>query len=159
MAECVAEVRRLEKFFDGFEVWYVLHLDNQDADHLAWITSSKASTPPDVIIEKLTKPPVKAGEPAEQADFMVIDGPDQEPTYDWMTPISMFLENQPPSDDNVEVERIARNAKMYHLIDGVLYRRGAMAWWCGASPERKAFSWCRIFIVVFADHTHHDALS
>jgi hypothetical protein len=41
-----------------------------------------------------------------------------------MNLIRMFLENQPPSDDNAEVERIACKAKMYHLIDGVLYRRG-----------------------------------
>jgi hypothetical protein len=42
-----------------------------------------------------------------------------------MNPIRMFLENQPPSYDNTEVERIVRKVKMYHLIDGVLYRRGA----------------------------------
>jgi hypothetical protein len=37
----------------------------------------------------------------------------------------MFLNNQPPSDDNAEVERIVCKSKMYHLIDGILYRRGA----------------------------------
>jgi hypothetical protein len=36
----------------------------------------------------------------------------------------MFLDNQPPSDDNAEVERITHKSKMYHLIDGILYRRG-----------------------------------
>ena len=46
MTEYLAEVRRLEKFFDGFEVRYVPRLDNRDADHLAWIASSKAPTPP-----------------------------------------------------------------------------------------------------------------
>jgi hypothetical protein len=25
----------MEKFFDGFEVWYVPRLDNRDADHLS----------------------------------------------------------------------------------------------------------------------------
>jgi hypothetical protein len=64
---------------------------------------------------------VKLVEQAKEADLMVIDGPDQEPAYDWMNPIRMFLENQPPSDDNAEVERIACKAKMYHLIDRVLY--------------------------------------
>jgi hypothetical protein len=34
----------------------------------------------------------------------------------------MFLDNQPPSDDNAEVERIARKSKMYHVIDGILYQ-------------------------------------
>jgi hypothetical protein len=42
-----------------------------------------------------------------------------------MSPIKMFLDNQSPSDDNAKVERIARKSKMYHLIDGILYRRGA----------------------------------
>jgi hypothetical protein len=35
MTEYLAEVRRMEKFFDGFEVWYVPQLDNRDPDHLA----------------------------------------------------------------------------------------------------------------------------
>jgi hypothetical protein len=37
----------------------------------------------------------------------------------------MFLDNQPPSDDNAEVKRIMCKSKMYHLIDEMLYRRGA----------------------------------
>jgi hypothetical protein len=37
----------------------------------------------------------------------------------------MFLSNQPLSDDDAEVERIVRKNRMYHLIDGVLYRQGA----------------------------------
>jgi hypothetical protein len=56
MAEYLTEVRRLEKFFDSFEVRYVPHLDIRDADHLAWIASSRAPIPLDVIIEKLTDP-------------------------------------------------------------------------------------------------------
>jgi hypothetical protein len=55
MVEYLAEMRGMEKFFDGFKVRYVPCLDNWDADHLAWIASSRAPTPPDVIIEKLTK--------------------------------------------------------------------------------------------------------
>jgi hypothetical protein len=55
---------------------------------------------------------------------MVIDELDQEPSYDWMNPIKMFLENQPPSDDNAEVECITRKSKQYHLIDWILFQRG-----------------------------------
>jgi ribonuclease HI len=40
MAEYLAEVCKMEKFFDGFEVRYVPRLDNRDVDHLAWIASS-----------------------------------------------------------------------------------------------------------------------
>jgi hypothetical protein len=35
IAEYLAEVRRMEKFFDGFEVQYAPCLDNHDTDHLA----------------------------------------------------------------------------------------------------------------------------
>jgi hypothetical protein len=62
MAEYLAEMRRMEKFFYGFEVWYVPHLDNRDANHLSWITSSRAPTPPNVIVEILSKPSVKPKE-------------------------------------------------------------------------------------------------
>jgi hypothetical protein len=50
--------------------------------------------------------PVEVGNEAIEQDLMVIDEPDQEPAYDWMNPIKMFLENQPPSEDNAEVECI-----------------------------------------------------
>jgi hypothetical protein len=53
---------------------------------------------------------------------MVIDESEQEPTYDWMSLIMMFLDNQPSSDKNVEVERIVRKSKMYLLIVRILYR-------------------------------------
>jgi hypothetical protein len=125
MAKYLAEVHRMEKFFDEFEVQYIPRLDNRDADHLAWIASSKAPTPPDVIIEKLSKPlvrPIEEAIDASKLDLMVIDEPEQGLVYDWMSMIKMFLYNQPPSDDNVEVECIACKSKMYHLIDGVLYR-------------------------------------
>jgi hypothetical protein len=89
----------MEKFLDGFEVRYVPRLDNCDADHLAWIASSRAPTVSDIIIEKLTKPSVRPVEPTNEAieqDLMVIDEPEQELVYNWMHPIKMFLESQPP---------------------------------------------------------------
>jgi hypothetical protein len=75
-----------------------------------------------VIIERLTKPMVKPPELVKEADLMVIYGPGQESVYNWMNLVRMFLENQPASDNNAEVERIARKSNMYHLIDGVIYR-------------------------------------
>jgi hypothetical protein len=64
-------------------------------------------------------------EPLKEAVLMIIDGAEQQPEVDWMSPIMAYLDNQPISDDNVEIERIARKSRMYHLIDGVLYRQGA----------------------------------
>jgi hypothetical protein len=106
MVEYLAEVCKMEKFFDIFEVRYVPHLDNHDANHLAWIASYREPTPSDVNIEKLPKPSVKPAESTSDAieqDLMVIDEPDEKPVYDWMQLIRMFLENHPPSDDNAEV--------------------------------------------------------
>jgi hypothetical protein len=100
-------------------------LGNRETNHLAWITFSRVPTPLDVIIEILSKSSAKPAEATSEAieqDRMVIDEPKQEPTYDWMHPIKSFMENQPPSDDNAEVERIARKSKQYHLIDGILFR-------------------------------------
>jgi hypothetical protein len=73
----MTEVQRMEKFFDGFDVRYVPRLDNRDADHLAWIASSRAPMPPDVIIENLTKPSVKEVETLRETDLIIIDGAEQ----------------------------------------------------------------------------------
>jgi hypothetical protein len=118
----------MKKTLYGFEVRYVPRLDNRDADHLAWIASSKAPTPPDIIVDKLSKPSVKAAESSEVAigqDLMLIDDLEQDSMFDWMHPINMFLENQPPSYDNAKVECIAKKSKQYHMIDVILFRRGA----------------------------------
>jgi hypothetical protein len=96
MVGYLSEVCRMEKFFDGFEVWYVPHIDKSDVDHLVWITFSKAPTPLDVIIEKLSKPLVKPEESTNEAagtDVMVIDEPIQQLAYDWMSPIRAFLDH------------------------------------------------------------------
>jgi hypothetical protein len=90
MAEYLAEVRRLEKFFDGFEVRYAPRLENRDADHLVWIASSRAPIPPDVILERLVKSSVKEIEPSEDTCVMVIDGPDQQSGGDWMSQIRSY---------------------------------------------------------------------
>jgi hypothetical protein len=76
--------------------------------------------PSDVIIEKLTKPSIKSVETLREIDLMIIDGAEQQPEIDWMSPIKVYLDNQPISDDNAEIKRIARKSRMYHLIEGVL---------------------------------------
>jgi hypothetical protein len=54
--------------------------------------------------------------------LMIIDERAQHPAYDWMNLIRAYLDNQPLSDDNAEVECIMWKSRMYHLIYGVLYR-------------------------------------
>jgi hypothetical protein len=82
IAKYLAEVCMMEKFFNGFEVQYVPRLENLDVDHLAWIASSRAPTPPDVIIERLSKPSVKPEESTSEVgpELLIIDEPAQQPT-------------------------------------------------------------------------------
>jgi hypothetical protein len=55
---------------------------------------------------------------------MIINGVEHQPKIDWMSPIKAYMDNQSISDYNAEIERIARKFRMYHLIDGVLYKQG-----------------------------------
>jgi hypothetical protein len=64
-------------------------------------------------------------ETLRETDLMIIDGAEQQLELDWMSPIKAYQDNQPISDDNTEIERIAHKSRMYHLIDGVLYKQGA----------------------------------
>jgi hypothetical protein len=64
-------------------------------------------------------------ETLRETDLMIIDGSEQQLEVDWMSHIKAYLDNQPISDDNAEIERIARKSRIYHLIDGVLYKQGA----------------------------------
>jgi hypothetical protein len=41
-----------------------------------------------------------------------------------MSPIKAYLDNQPILDYNAEIKRITRKSRIYHLIDGVLYKQG-----------------------------------
>jgi hypothetical protein len=105
-------------------VWYVTQQDNRDADHPTWIPSSRAPTLSDVIIEQLSKPSIKPAESTSKVirqDLMIIDELEQDLAYDWMHPIKMFLEIQPPLNGNAKVEHIAYKSKRYHLVDGILF--------------------------------------
>jgi hypothetical protein len=62
-------------------------------DHVACIASSRAPTPLDVIIEKLTKPSVKAVETLKETDLMITDEAEQQSETNWMSPIKVYLDN------------------------------------------------------------------
>jgi hypothetical protein len=46
-------------------------------NHQAWIASSRAPIPSDVIVQKLTKPSIKSVEALRETDLMIIDGAEQ----------------------------------------------------------------------------------
>jgi hypothetical protein len=85
MAEYLEKVCRMEKSFDGFKVHHVPRLDKKDVDHQACVTWSRAPTPLDMIIERLSKPSVKPKlQNTEPTYLMVIDGEKPDLADDWM---------------------------------------------------------------------------
>jgi ribonuclease HI len=54
-----AEVRKLEKNFQGLEILHVLQDSNVAADVLAKLGSGRAKVPPSVFVEELPSPSIK----------------------------------------------------------------------------------------------------
>jgi hypothetical protein len=54
-----AEVRKLEKNFQGLEILHVLRDSNITADILAKLGLDRAKVPPDVFVEELSAPSIK----------------------------------------------------------------------------------------------------
>jgi hypothetical protein len=65
MAAHVAEVRRMERHFNGLELRHVARKENTEADELSQLASSRAPLPPGVFKEKLCQPTVTAADRAE----------------------------------------------------------------------------------------------
>ena len=59
MGAYCAEIRKLERHFQGLEILHVLRDSNITADVLAKLKSDRAKVPPDVFIEELSTPSIK----------------------------------------------------------------------------------------------------
>ena len=59
MGAYCAEIRKLEKHFQGLEILHVLRDSNIAADVLAKLGSDRAKVPPGVFIEELSAPSIK----------------------------------------------------------------------------------------------------
>ena len=62
MATYVAEVRRMERHFDGLELRHIPWKVNTEAGELFWLASSRAPLPLGVFEEKLCRPTVTVAE-------------------------------------------------------------------------------------------------
>jgi hypothetical protein len=119
-----AEVRKLEKIFQGLEILHVLRGSNVAADVLAKLGSNRAKVPPGVFVEELPSPSIKQPDeitselPAPTTQIMVI-------TRSWTQDfIDYIRENKLPSNKE-EATRIIRRSKNYVLVGDNLYRRAA----------------------------------
>jgi hypothetical protein len=117
-----AEVRKLEKNFQGLEILHVLHDLNIATDILAKLGSDRAKVPPGVFAVELSTPSIKQpGEitpelSAPATEIWVI-------TQSWTQEfIDYIKENKLPTNKE-EAIRIVRRSKNYVLMGDNLYRR------------------------------------
>ena len=128
----LAEVRKLEKRFDGIEVRHVYRKDNIEPDDLARRASRREPLEPGTFLDVLTRPSVKeatgedspdapnVGSGATEAERAVAD---IETTDDWRTPLIKFIGSEELPEDDAEAEKISRKAKVYCMIGNDLYKK------------------------------------
>src|SRR4051812_23690514 len=131
-------VRKLEKKFDGLELHHIPRAQNQAADDLAKLGSTRGQIPSGIYFEHLHSPTVRE-DPYSEADSSMLPDeniPDKEdiPTVvdlvfdvelinpEWTLPILRYLQKQELPEDEIEAKQIIRKAKSYSVINDELYR-------------------------------------
>jgi hypothetical protein len=117
MGAYCAEVRKLEKHFQGLEILHVLCDSNIAADVLAKFRLDRAKVPPSVFIEKLSAPSIKQPDEitpellAPSTQILVI-------TLTWTQAFVDYIkENKLPANKE-EATRVVRRSKNYVLVGG-----------------------------------------
>nr|ABF95942.1 retrotransposon protein, putative, unclassified, expressed [Oryza sativa Japonica Group] len=134
LSKYLAEVRKLEKRFDGIEVRHVYRKDNIEPDDIARRASRREPLEPGTFLDVLTRPSVKdaSGEDspvslnnssgATEVERVVAD---IETTDDWRTPLIKFIGSKELPEDDAEAEKISCKAKVYYMIGNDLYKKAS----------------------------------
>nr|ABA93980.1 retrotransposon protein, putative, Ty3-gypsy subclass [Oryza sativa Japonica Group] len=132
LSKYLAEVRKLEKRFDGIEVRHVYRKDNIEPDDLARRASRREPLEPGTFLDILTKPSVKevsgevspaAPEISSEATKVERAVADIETTDDWRIPLIKFINSEELPEDDTEAEIITRKAKIYCMVGNDLYKK------------------------------------
>ena len=143
MAAYLEEVRRLEKHFRGMELMHIPRKENQEADDIAKRALKRQAQPPGVFEERLVKasieqpqearpastdealpPPPASGAPGcgpPTGERLLLTAVHQE--VGWIDEIKDYLAVGILPGEDVEAERITRQAKSYRILEGNLYRK------------------------------------
>ncbi len=132
LSKYLAEVRKLEKRFDGIKVQHVYRKDNIEPDDLARRASRRGPLEPGTFLDVQTMPSVKEASNedspvapdissgATEAERTVAD---IETTDDWRTPLIKFISSEELPEDDAEAEKISHKAKVYCMIGNDLYKK------------------------------------
>ncbi|XP_066333170.1 uncharacterized protein [Miscanthus floridulus] len=121
-----AEIRKLEVKFYGLEFHHVVQDENQAADRLSKIGSTRAQVPVGVFVQDLRTPSIKPGQeveemlPTEQL-VLVVPGP----SIDWRELFIKYLTIAEVPTNKIGAERLIPRSKNYVLVDGKLMRKNA----------------------------------
>jgi len=121
-----AKIRKLEGKFYGIEYHHVVRDQNQPADQLSKIGSSRATVPPGVFVQDLLVPSIKEEKEVEEvppAEQLVLAVPS--PVADWRVQFIKYLTNSKVPADKTDTEHLIRRSKHYVLVDGNLMRKSA----------------------------------
>ncbi|XP_066374888.1 uncharacterized protein [Miscanthus floridulus] len=124
-AYCV-EVRKLEGKFYGIEYHHVVRDQNQLADHLSKLGSSRAMSLPGVFIQDLLVPSIKEDKEVQEvppAEQLVLSVPS--PAADWKEQFIKYLTSAEVPSNKTKIERLIHRSKHYMLVDGNLMRKSA----------------------------------
>jgi hypothetical protein len=113
------QIRKLENKFSGLEFHHVLRADNQAADELSKLGSTRAEIPHRVFIQDLVKPSI------EEEEMPVAEKPltDQLVTAvltsggDWRESFIRYPMTADVPHNKIEMERLVRHSKHYVLIE------------------------------------------
>ena len=121
-----AEIRKLEGKFYGIEYHHVVRDQNQPADQLSKIGSSRAAVPSGVFVQDLLVPSIKEEKEVEEvppAEQLVLAVPS--PVADWREQFIKYLTSAEVPADKTETKRLVRRSKLYVLVNGSLMRKSA----------------------------------
>jgi len=119
-----SKIRKLEGKFYGIEYHHVVRDQNQAADQLSKLGSTRAEVPTGVFVLDLQTPSIKQEQavhessPAEQLVLVI-----PALSNDWREPFIKCLTTADVPADKTEMERLICCSKHYVLVDGKLMRK------------------------------------
>ena len=112
---------------------------NQLADHLSKLGSSRATIPPGVFVQDLLAPSIKEDKEVQEVpptEQLVLSVPS--PAADWREQFIKYLTSTEVPTNKTETEHLIHRSKHYVLVDGNLMRKVSRKGYCrNASPKKR----------------------
>jgi hypothetical protein len=116
----LAEVRKMERHFQGFTIEHMQRKRNGEADELAKKDARGEAMPPDVFFEILTAPSTR---PNKQPLITV----NAIASLDWRAPIIVFLHDHYEPVKTHDLKMMQARARGYVLMEDNLFKLGVCA--------------------------------